>query len=135
MIHKLLESPGGLLSTFLGLIALHSCIVGIGLIIQPAFLMNLAGFGTDCDRFFPAQGGVFHIAMGICYLIAALNKRKCMITFSIIVKFIATFFLLTYYFTIDSKLIILLSGIGDSIMGLMIFTTLQNYHFSEYEFY
>ncbi len=125
------------MSTILGLIALHSCIVGISLITQPAFLMNLAVFGADCESFFPAQGGVFHIAMGICYIMAALkpNKRKCMITFSIIVKFVATFFLLTYYFTIDSKLIVLLSGIGDGIMGLMIFAALQYYHFSEHEFY
>ncbi len=129
MIDNLLKSPGKLLALVLNLIALHSFVVGVVLILQPHFLMEFAGFGHNYERFFPSQGGVFHIVMALCYTMAAkdLDAHRCMVVFSIIVKGIATFFLLIYFFSMDSKWVILLSGIGDGLMGVVIYAAMKYY--------
>jgi hypothetical protein len=110
------------------LVALHSFITGLALVVHPALLMKLIGFDSICERFFPAQGGVFHILMAIAYTMGAVNVKKyhCLIVFAIIVKSGATLFLLVYCFTIEFKWIILLFGIGDGLMGLTIFLSLQS---------
>ena len=125
----LFRHPDKLLSTVLWLVAVHSITIGLALITQPAVLMELAGFSSECERFFPAQGGVFHLLMAVAYLMGALNATKYhyLIIFAIFVKAVATFFLTIYCFTVEFKWVILLSGICDCTMGLMIFTALQYY--------
>jgi hypothetical protein len=107
---------GNILSMILWLVALHSFIVGIGLIVMPPQL-NSGG-----DRFFQSQGGVFHIVMTIAYSLAALrtSRFECLILFSIIVKFSATIFLFIYYFFAVQIWMVLLSGITDCLMGIVI---------------
>lgn len=111
-----------LLSVFLWLVAIHSFLVGIGLIVLPSSFFELLGFTKTFDRFFSTQGGVFHIAMSVGYAIAAYDKIKFrqIILFSIIVKFIATAFLITYFLFITSQWLIILSGISDFLMGIII---------------
>ncbi|MDY6974437.1 MAG: hypothetical protein SV775_19310 [Thermodesulfobacteriota bacterium] len=135
LVVNLLRAPHKLLALILWLVALHSFLVGCGLVLQPPGLMAFAGFSLDYDRFFPAQGGVFHIVMAICYAMSAIDVGKSgrLIVFSIILKTTATAFLLIYYFVIDSKLIILLSGIGDGLMGLAILLSFC-YYLSSSEF-
>jgi len=125
----LFQYPGKLLSTVLWLVALHSIAIGLALIAQPALLMKLSGFSSECERFFPAQGGVFHILMAVAYVLGATNIEKYhyLIVFSIIVKALATLFLVVYCFGVEFKWIVLLSGLGDGVMGLIIFIALQNY--------
>jgi hypothetical protein len=125
----LFQYPDRLLSTVLWLVALHSIAMGLALIVQPALLMKLSGFSSECERFFPAQGGVFHILMAVAYIMGATNIEKYhyLTVFSIIVKALATLFLMVYCFAVEFKWIVLLSGIGDGVMGLMIFLALQNY--------
>ena len=124
-----LRLPRSRLSLILVLIAIHSFVAGLGLIIRPAMLMKFFGFSNDYERFFPTQGGVFHVVMAIGYTMAALNVDyyRCLIYFSIIVKIIATIFLFIYYFVMDSKWIVLASGIGDGLMALLIFLALFSY--------
>ena len=110
-----------LLVVFLWLISIHSICVGIALITFPIPL--IAEFGIEiCNKFFPTQSGVLHIIMGIIYILAIKNlgKTDLLIKFSIIVKFIATVFLLLYFLFLDQKLVILLSGIGDFLMGVVL---------------
>jgi hypothetical protein len=92
-------------------------------------LMRFFGFGPCFERFFPTQGGVFHIAMAIGYAMAAVNvdKFRCLIYFSIIVKTLATIYLFIYYSVLNSLWIILASGVGDGIMALAIFLSLLFY--------
>jgi hypothetical protein len=125
----LFQYPDKLLSTVLWLVALHSITIGLALIAQPTLLMELAGFSPECERFFPAQGGVFHVLMAVAYAMGATNIKKYhyLIIFSIIVKAVATLFLMVYCFAVEFKWIVLLSGIGDGVMGLIIFLALQNY--------
>jgi hypothetical protein len=65
---------------------------------------------------------VFHIAMSVCYAMAAYNKKRfaVLIVFSIIVKFIATVFLLLYYIFISNQPLIIISCVSDFIMGAAI---------------
>ena len=123
-----LKQPGKLLSAVLCLVALHSFLMGLILIFQPAFLMKFAGFSLQSERFFPTQGGVFHILMAVAYTMGAVDAEKYyyLIVFSIIVKAVATLFLLSYCFSVEFKWIFLFCGIGDGVMGAMIFLALQN---------
>ena len=125
----LFQYPDKLLSTVLWLVALHSITIGLALIAQPTLLMKLSGFSPECEQFFPAQGGVFHVLMAVAYVMGAINIKKYhyLIVFSIIVKAVATLFLMVYCFTVEFKWIVLLSGIGDGVMGLIIFLALENY--------
>lgn len=117
-----------LLSVFLYLVALHSFIVGIGLIFLPDSVFQFLGFIKTFDRFFSTQGGVFHIAMSLAYAMAAYNliKYKQLILFSIIVKFIATIFLFTYFIFISNQWLIILSGISDLIMAIITLVLYRN---------
>lgn len=111
-----------ILSVFLWLVAIHSFLVGIGLIVLPTSVFEFLGYESTFDRFFSTQGGVFHIVMAIGYAMAGYDKKRfeCLIIFSIIVKFIATLFLIIYFILISSQLLIVLSGISDFMMCLVI---------------
>ena len=111
-----------LLSIFLWIVSLHSFGVGIGLILLPASTFEYLGFLIPSERFFPSQGGVFHITMTICYALAAYDKKRfeSLITFSVIVKLIATLFLLVYFLFISSQLLIIISAFTDLAMGIII---------------
>jgi hypothetical protein len=124
-----LKHPDKLLSAILYFVALHSILTGLALVVQPTWSMKLVGFSPICERFFPTQGGVFHIVMAVAYVMGAINAQKYyhVIVFAIIVKTAATLFLFTYCLTVEFKWIILLFGIGDGLMGLMIFFSFQYY--------
>ncbi len=128
-VKSLFDHPDKLLSMVLWIVAFHTLVVGLILITQPAVLMRFAGFGTGCDHFFPAQGGVFHLLVFVIYMMGAIQVEKYyyFIVFSIFVKAVATLFLLIYCFAVEFKWVVLLSGIADGIMGLMIFSALQFY--------
>jgi hypothetical protein len=100
--------------------------MGLALIIQPAVLMEWSGFGSEYERFFPAQGGVFHLLMAVAYVMGALNSKKYhyLIIFSMIVKAVATTFLLIYCFIVEFKWTIFMFGLVDGMMGVMIFIAL-----------
>jgi len=125
----LFNHPDKLLSTVLGLVAIHSLVMGLTLIAQPAVLMEFTGFSPDCEHFFPAQDGVFHLLMSVAYLMGAINTEKYhhFIVFSVFVKAVAAFFLMLYCFAVEFKWIVFLSGIADCLMGLMIFLAFQYY--------
>lgn len=110
------------LSIFLWLVTIHSFFVGVGLILLPDSFLDFFGYNECTERFFPSQGGVFHIAMAVGYAMAAYNLKRyeCLIIFSIVVKFMATIFLFTYFIFVSSIWLVLLSGISDFLMGSII---------------
>jgi len=118
-----------LLVITLWLIALHSIGVGIGMIILPANIIKIFDIVPSEHRFFITQGGVFHIVMAVAYGMAAsdLIKNDRLITFSIIVKFSATAFLLIYFIFVNQFGIVFLSGIGDFCMGLVLLVVCNKY--------
>lgn len=113
---------GKILSIFLWLVALHSLLVGFGLIVMPGSLMEWLGYGSCNERFFRSQGGVFHIAMAVGYALAAYNVKRfeCLVIFSVVVKLIATVFLFSYSFFVKFLHVIILSGVSDFFMGVVI---------------
>lgn len=52
------------------LIGVHSCILGILMLLAPRFMLGLLGFSPDTPIFFPSQSGIFLLILGICYLLA-----------------------------------------------------------------
>ncbi len=106
----------------LWLIALHSLIVGILLIILPPDFMVRFGYKLVNERFFQIQAGIFHLVMVAAYSLAARDplRRRIMVRYTIIVKFMATLFLFGYSALIGFLPAIFLSGAGDFAMGLAV---------------
>ena len=111
-----------ILAVLLWLLSFHSFLFGAGLIGLPTSVFEFLGYKSTFDRFFSTQGGVFHIVMAVGYTMAGYDKKRfeCLITFSILVKFMATIFLVIYFIIISSQLLIIFSGISDFIMGLVL---------------
>ena len=112
----------GILSILLYLIALHSFIVGVVLLVIPFETLEYFGYQNYQGTFFKIQGGVFHLVMSLVYFLAArdLNKNRILVYLTIIFKFIATAFLFSYYLFIDRIWMVATSGGGDLIMGVLV---------------
>ncbi len=120
------------LRIFLLLIGIHSIVVGILLILLSNDAIEYFGI-ENADSFFRIQAGVFHIAISVAYFMAAFNPLKNinLLIFTITVKFIATIYLLIYYFAIDKIWIIGLSAIADFMMGfgvLLFLTKIKSWY-------
>ena len=115
------KSYSKFLRIFLWLIGIHSVVVGILLVFLSTKSIEYFGV-SNADSFFRIQAGVFHIAISVAYFMAAIHpaKNKKLLIFIITVKFIATFYLLIYYFAIEQIWIIGLSAIADFLMGLIV---------------
>ncbi len=106
---------------FLWLVALHSFIVGLFLILFPPGLLNRFGFEVT-EKFFPTQAGVFHLVMAVIYVFAIRRIRVCvdLVQLSIFIKLLAAIFLFSYYFFISGIGMVILSGFGDLLMGIIL---------------
>ena len=80
------------------------------------------GYSSVNEPFFKVQAGVFHIVMVAAYLIAAYNpaNNRVMLFYTVMIKFIATVFLVICFVFVNPVIVILLSGIGDFIIGLVL---------------
>lgn len=118
-----------LLGLGLYLIAIHSLIVGMLLIVLGSEAMSFFGFEKE-KTFFQIQGGVFHIVMCVAYLIAALDVKanKGLILFVFAAKFIALLYLIIYYFMMEPIITLLLSAIIDGLMGLFVMIMAYRIH-------
>ena len=113
-----------ILQWFLWLIAIHSIGFGISLVILPIPVIEYFGFQLE-EKFFAVQGGVFHIVVSLAYIMAARdpeNSQK-LIVLSCSAKFMATVFLISYYFFVSHIFMVIFSGIADFLMGLAILFT------------
>ena len=106
----------------LWLFVIHTTAVAIGLIILPTKCLIYFGLEGCQERFFQTQAGVFHLVMGVVYLLALFHgeKQYWLIYFAIIAKSIAVIFLLLYYLLMEPVLTILFSAVGDGVLGLML---------------
>ena len=116
-----LIAPGRFLKAVLWLITVHSAAVGLGLIFLPNAAITFFGFDCQSERFFQAQGGVFHLVMAVAYGLAAVSERRraYLTELAIIAKLMATLFLCSYYFLVDQVWMILASAAGDCLLGLL----------------
>lgn len=117
------------LPIFLWLIAVHSFLVGLALIISPLEVFEFLGYNTITERFFPTQGGVFHILMSVCYAFAVikLGISYDLVEFAIIVKVIAGVVLFSYFLFVMPKFIILFSKIEDAVMAVVLWWIYSKY--------
>jgi len=108
-----------LFTWWMGLVAAHSFCIGLGLIFLPAGEITRLGFTGCTERFFPFQGGVFHLLMSAAYWLAGTAPERFagLVRFSILVKFTAFVLLLVYYFAVDQILMVLLSALVDGVLG------------------
>jgi hypothetical protein len=106
----------------LGLVAAHSAAVGAGLIFAHPAVLRALGFHAVGEPFFPVQGGVFHLVMAAAYTLPALHPARFepLILLAVIAKSIATLFLVGYWLLVDPVWSVLLSGVGDLLMGALI---------------
>lgn len=130
MMKTVIRDASKRLSFVFWLIFLHSFFVGLALIFHPPGLMSMFGFHSIGEGFFPVQGGVFHIIMGIFYLTVVLRVEgfRAVIYLSVITKSMAFVFLLYYYIFIDGIFIVLFSGIADGAMAVIIILAYQSYN-------
>jgi hypothetical protein len=126
---KSVSGAGGRLRFLLWILASHSLFIGVCLILLPESAMNFFGLESYGEKFFPVQGGVFHIVLGSCYALAAvgIDRFNGLVLFTILAKFIATIFLFTYYFSVKQAWVILISGMGDGIMGATVLLAFLSY--------
>ncbi|MBI5367128.1 MAG: hypothetical protein HZA54_08835 [Planctomycetes bacterium] len=61
-------------SALILLIGLHSCLLGLAMLLLPARMLALLGFPGSVPVFFPSQSGIFLLALGICYLLALARR-------------------------------------------------------------
>jgi hypothetical protein len=117
-----------LLKWVLWLIAIHSICFGISLVILPIHFIEFFGFRL-AEKFFADQGGVFHLVVAVVYIWAALDLENSfkLIVISCTAKFVATCFLLSYYFFADPIFMVFFSGIADFLMGLAILILYKQY--------
>ena len=80
------------------------------------------GFAVAVEKFFPVQGGVFHIVMAVVYSLAGYHKlrQESLILVSVIAKYMATLFLVTYALFVQAVWMVWISALGDLIMGSVI---------------
>lgn len=117
------------LPIFLWLIAIHSFFVGLVLILSPSEFFEYLGYNSVTEKFSSTQGSVFNILMSVGYLLAALKIKETfdLVIFSIIAKTTASFFLIIYFLAVSKELIILLSGIGDGVMAVLLWSAFSKY--------
>lgn len=110
-----------LLKWILWLVAIHSICFGISLIVLPISVIEFFGFQLE-EKFFAVQGGVFHIVVSLAYIMAAFDLEHSgkLIAISCTAKFMATIFLLSYFFFVKHIFMIIFSGFADFLMGLTI---------------
>ena len=106
----------------LWLFILHTTGVALSLIFLPTEYLTYFGFEDYQGNFFKVQAGVFHLVMGLGYLLTLHNYKQTpvLIFFCVLAKSMALVFLVFYYFLIESNWIVLASGFGDGAMGLIL---------------
>ena len=126
-------NPRRRLSLLLWAVSLHSLGVGLGLILTTPEAMQNYGFGFCGERFFPVQGGVFHIVMALAYALAARDPGRhfSLVVLTICAKSMALVFLLSYFFFVARIQTVLFSGIADGLMGLVVFLAYSSFRKAE----
>ena len=101
------------------LISLHSMAVGVFLLFLPDWSAAFGGWGQVEHRFFPRQGGAFHLVVAAGYLHEYLRYRG--VTLLIIAKLTAVIFLVAMTFiNVDGAWAVPASAAADGSMALAV---------------
>lgn len=110
------------LRVVMALVSLHSLLLGLALYFFTAPVLRAFGFLAGPSLFYPRQSGVFLFILGIAYLLPAVDLRRfrAFAWFALVSKLCAVLFLYGEVLVFHASLIVLLAGIGDTLMGLVI---------------
>lgn len=101
------------------LIALHSLIIGIFLMVAPAWTMGFGGWQQTINVvFFIRQAGIFHVVLVAAYLIEHYRYQGVLVM--VTAKSMALFFLLLAAVFDQVPWAVPVSGIGDGAMALLV---------------
>ena len=103
-----------LLSLLILLIGLHSCMLGLVMLVAPQLIMNVFGMSIPESLFFPSQSGIFLIILSGCYLYAL--KDPGYIKVIIFSKSLAVIFLVVEVAVLNAPTIIWAAAAGDFSM-------------------
>ena len=95
------------------LIALHSFLIGVALLVATRWVLDFAGWTGIESLFFPRQSGAFHIVLALGYLIE--HRRTGGISLLILAKATAVVFLLVLSPAVTSWSV-KFSGVFDGLM-------------------
>jgi hypothetical protein len=107
------------LSIVVFLVAVHSIILGIVLIAAPKWLLSVFEWSIVCDAFFLQQAGLFHILLGLVYLVEFFAHGGVGILLT--AKSCAVVFLTIQYLWRIHEPAVLMSGLVDAGMALIVF--------------
>ena len=97
------------------LVAAHSILLGLAMMLFPAQAMRLIGWDPPADLFFASQSGLFLLILGAAY--AAAARHRPFIALIVGSKAAAAVFLLASVAVFDVPGIIVALGLGDGALG------------------
>ena len=100
------------------LIALHSFVVGLFLVLVPEWGARFGGFGAVSPLFFARQAGAFHFVAATAYLVEYFRYRGVLLL--VITKSVAVVFLLMTSVLDTVPWVVPLSGVADGFMALAV---------------
>jgi hypothetical protein len=98
-------------------ITLHTLIVGLMLLLAPAWAIRFGGWTAADPLFFPRQAGIFHVVLVFVYLLEYFRWRS--VSMIVIAKSVAVVFLLGACLLDDVPWAVPVSGILDGGMALV----------------
>lgn len=102
------------------LIAIHSFVVAFFLMFLTRWGAAFGGWGEVSPLFFARQAGVFHIVVGVGYLLDYFRYRS--ITFLLVTKVLAVLFLVSMMMVAEpATWVIPLSALADGAMALVVY--------------
>lgn len=96
------------------LVGLHSCVLGLLMLLAPRFTLGLMGYGDPGDLFFPSQSGIFLLILGVCYLLAL--REPALVTVILVSKAMAVAFLVAHAAFLGAPPVIAAAAAGDAGM-------------------
>lgn len=101
----------------ISLIALHSALLGVGMLIWPDWTLRFFGWEHDGSMFFPAQSGIFLLLFAAAYLSGIWHEK--LVWLIVVSKSTAVVFLTSQYFLHGptAATTLLLAAILDGLMG------------------
>lgn len=117
----------------LWLFVIHTTAVAVGLFLLPTEYLVCFGLEGYQGRFFQTQAGVFHLIMGVAYLLPLFHgeKQYWLIYFAIIAKSVAVVFLLLYYLLMEPSWIVIFSAFGDGVLGWILYHLYKRFRDSQ----
>ena len=102
------------------LIAIHSFVVAFFLMFFTRWGAAFGGWGDVSPLFFARQAGVFHIVVGVGYLLDYFRYRS--VTFLLVTKVLAVLFLVSMMMVAEpATWVIPLSALADGAMALVVY--------------